>query len=100
MHGNEHAGVDVVPADPFHISPVGLEFRGLESRNSLAVPEGPAFLHVHARQPFPLPVAAVVVRGGEDHGVVGPELREPVVAPMGSELGRQFGVLFLGAHVG
>ena len=76
-HRNEHAGIEVVASKPLHVSPVGLQFGGFEPGDSLPVPVGPAFLNVHPWQPLPL-----AVRGSEDHGVVGPELREPVVAPI------------------
>ena len=77
-HRNEHAGIEVVASKPLHVSPVGLQFGGFEPGDSLPVPVGPA----SSQRPSLATLPVLAVRGGEDHGVVGPELREPVVAPI------------------
>ena len=61
---------------------------------------GSALGNVHRRVAFEFPVAAVVIGRGEDHGVVGAEFGETTVAPMGGDLRRELGVIFLQADVG
>src|SRR3954469_20148713 len=61
---------------------------------------GTAFLDVHRRLAFEFAVTAIVIGGGEHHGLIGTEFGESAVAPMRGKLRRQFGVVFLETDIG
>ena len=92
-------GVEILRAQPVDVFRVGVELHRFEIGHVFAMCVGPALFDVHRRIAFPLAITAVVIGRGEDHGLIRPQSGETIIAPVGGELRREFGVIFLKTHV-
>src|SRR5439155_20172810 len=91
--------VGIVGTNPVDVSGVGFELGCFEIRHLFSMREGSALLHIHWRISLPLAITAVVVGGRENHGLIGPQSGEAIVAPVGRKLRGELGMIFLRAYV-